>query len=317
MNSTSNSDGIDLPLIPAIVGATAIGKTSIALELADRLNLEIVSCDSRQIYKHLNIGTAKPTVDELKGRPYHLIDFVEPDRLFSAARYRDEAHQVMQQIFERGRRPLIVGGTGLYLKALISGFFSTPEPDLAFRIELQKLSPEEIHRRLRELDPSAAAEIPVGNKVRAMRALEIIHLTGKSKSALALEGRYPDQKYRYILFGLSCSRQKLYQFINSRVDKMIEDGLVAEVENLCKNGYRNSPVLKSTLGYRELLAYLNGELNLEACVDLIKQKTRNYAKRQLTWFRKTEGLIEIDTEDVNAAEILLERLNKFNLDTLS
>jgi tRNA dimethylallyltransferase len=313
----SDSDDTDLPLIPAIVGATAIGKTSVALELAENFNLEIVSCDSRQIYKYLDIGTAKPTESELQGRAYHLIDFVEPDRLFSAAHYREEAHRVMQQVFARGHRPLVVGGTGLYLKALISGFFSTPEPDMDYRKQLEKLPPEAIHRRLRELDPSTAAEVPVGNKVRAMRALEIVHLTGKAKSALMKEGNYPGQKYRYILFGLSCSRQKLYQFINSRVDKMIEDGLLAEVENLCENGYRNSPVLKSTLGYRELLAYLNGELNLEVAVDLIKRKTRNYAKRQLTWFRKTEGLIDVDTEAVNAAEILSERLNKFNLDTLS
>lgn len=317
MNSTSSSAGTDRPLIPAIVGPTAIGKTAVALELADRFNLEMVSCDSRQIYKYMDIGTAKPLPPELDGRPCHLIDFVEPDQIYSAARYRTEAEKVIAKIFKRGRRPLIVGGTGLYLRALISGLFATPEPDLKLRAELEKLTASELHRRLAEVDPEAAAQIPRGNKVRTVRALEIYHNSGHTKSELSISGEYPDQKYRYLLFGLSCSRQKLYQFINLRVDKMIEDGFVAEVETLREKGYSESPVLRSTLGYREILAYLGGEVDLTGCVALIKQKTRNYAKRQITWFKRVPDLIEIDISEQDAVRTLSERLNKFKLDTLS
>ncbi len=292
-----------------------MGKTSLALELADEFDLEIVSCDSRQIYKYLDIGTAKPTGDELQGRPYHLIDVVEPDRLYSAVDFRNLANALVKRITTGGKTPLIVGGTGLYLKALASGFFTTPEGSASYREELSHLSSDELHDRLRQVDPETAAEVPVGNRVRMIRALEIFSTTGKSKSELKRTGTYPTDSFRYRVFWLTLDREKLYQFINSRVDKMIGAGLIAEVETLVNMGYGNSSVLRSTVGYREVLEYLSGHLSLEACVNLIKQRTRNYAKRQITWFRKIENPILIDRDEAGWKELLFEEFRKLKLDS--
>jgi tRNA dimethylallyltransferase len=311
----SDLEGCDIQAIPVIVGPTAIGKTAVALEIAERCNLEIVSCDSRQIYKYLDIGTAKPGKDELRGQPYHLIDFVEPDRLYSAARYRLAANEVIEMIRMRGRTPLIVGGTGLYLKSLISGFFETPEADMGYRERLSALSASELHARLQQIDPESAAEIPANNRVRVIRALEIAEITGMTKSLLRNEGRYPVSTYRFVVFGITCSRQKLYQFINLRVDKMIEGGMVAEVERIISMGYLHSPVLASTVGYREMLEFLDRKISYDRCVELIKQRTRNYAKRQITWFKRTPNLVEIDQETTHWRDLLFERIQKIKLDT--
>lgn len=286
-----------------------------ALELAETLNLEIISCDSRQIYKHMTIGTAKPTPDELAGRPYHLIDYVEPVEVYSAAKYRDAAEAAIADCRSRGKLPLIVGGTGLYLRALRTGFFHTPEPDQLFRRELAQFSNEVLHRRLSETDPAGAAEIPSGNRARLIRALEIQHLTGKTKSQLARSGNYPARKYNFRLFGLTRYRQKLYQIINSRVDKMVGDGLFEEVESLVKMGYGESAVLQSTIGYREVLRHFEGELERRECVELIAQRHRNYAKRQITWFKKEPSLEQIDLDSVAATEILRTKIGKLKLDS--
>ncbi len=303
------------PVIPVIVGATAIGKTAVALELARQLDLEIVSCDSRQVYKYLDIGTAKPTAAELGGQPYHLIDFVEPDRLYSAARYRDAARDVIVRIIEMGRLPLIVGGAGLYLKALVSGFFAAPEADTSYREELSQLSSADLHARLHEVDPETASEVPVGNRVRMIRALEIFHTTGKSKTELKRLGSYPDNDLSFKVFWLTLDRKKLYQFINLRVDKMVRDGLMSEVETLVKMDYKHSPVLASTVGYREALAHLDGQLTLDECVQLIKQRTRNYAKRQITWFRRTENQVIVDGDSPDWKDFLFAGISKLKLDS--
>lgn len=301
--------------IPALVGATATGKTSVALELADRLGLEIVSCDSRQIYKYLDVGTAKPTAEELNGRPYHLTDYVIPDRLFSAVRYRQDAYNKFAEIALRGKIPFVVGGAGLYLKALVAGFFTTPEADTSYRSKLARLDAAELHRRLREIDPEAAAEVPVGNKVRIIRALEIHRMTGRTKSELKRIGTYPVDNYRFRVFWLTLNREKLYQLINSRVDKMFREGLVDEVETLVNMGYRNSPVLASTVGYKEVLQHLDGELTLDQCLQLIKQKTRNYAKRQITWFKKVGDVVLVDGDKPGWKDFLFAEIRKLNLDS--
>ncbi|MCK4858719.1 MAG: tRNA (adenosine(37)-N6)-dimethylallyltransferase MiaA, partial [candidate division Zixibacteria bacterium] len=281
-----------------------------ALELANRLDLEIVSCDSRQIYKHMTIGTAKPTGKELSGCPYHLIDYVDPDQVYSAAKYRQAAAEIFSDIFSRGKRPLVVGGTGLYLRALTEGFFLTPEPDMSYRDELSRLTVAELSEILQDIDPESAVAIEANNKVRLIRALEIAHTTGHTKSDLARFGHYPQRKYAYLLFVLTCSREKLYQIINRRVDKMIDDGFVAEVKTLAEKGYRDSPVLRSTVGYREILKHLAGEFGLDRCVELIKQKHRNYAKRQITWFNRAPGLITVDITSANPTEAIWQRLKK-------
>jgi tRNA dimethylallyltransferase len=315
MNWMSGSEGSDRLIIPVLVGATAVGKTSVALELADEFNFEIVSCDSRQIYKYLNVGTAKPTADELRGRPYHLIDLVEPERLYSAVDYRIAARDVIGRIIERGRIPLVAGGTGLYLRALTTGFFTTVAGNASYRSELSLLSSEELHSRLRAVDPDTALEVPVGNRVRMIRALEIYHTTGRTKSDLKRMGTYPADNLQYQVFWLTQDREKLYQFINLRVDKMIGDGLVEEVETLVRSGYGNSPVLSSTVGYREVLEYLNGKITKDQSIQLIKQRTRNYAKRQITWFKKTENSNLIDRDKPDWKEFLFGEIRKLNLDS--
>jgi len=311
----SVSAGSDRLIIPALVGATAIGKTAVALELAEQLNLEIVSCDSRQIYKYLDIGTAKPTPKELGGQPYHLIDFVEPDQLYSAVRYRDAARDTIADIVGRGKVPLIVGGAGLYLKALISGFFTTPEADASYREELSRLDPAELHARLDEIDPETATEVPVGNRVRMIRALEIFHMTGRPKSELKRTGAYPSDNFNFRVFWLTLDRKKLYQLINLRVDKMFRDGLMSEVETLVDMGYRDSPVLASTVGYNEALDHLSGRSTLEQCLQLIQQKTRNYAKRQITWFKKTENQVSVDMDEPGWKDSLFAEISKLKLDS--
>ncbi len=298
-----------------MVGATAVGKTAVALELAKQLDLEIVSCDSRQIYKYLDIGTAKPTPRELGGQPYHLIDFVEPDRLYSAVRYRDAARDAIADIVGRGKVPLIVGGAGLYLKALISGFFTTPEADASYREELSRLDPEELHVRLEGIDPETAAEVPVGNRVRMIRALEIFHMTGRPKSELKRTGAYPSNDFEFRVFWLTLDRKKLYQLINLRVDKMFREGLMSEVETLVNMGYGNSPVLTGTVGYKEALEHLSSQLTLDQCLQLIKQKTRNYAKRQITWFKKADNQVFVDGDKPGWKDFLFAEIDKLKLDS--
>ncbi len=302
------------PVVPVVVGPTAVGKTALALQLVDRLNLEIVSCDSRQIYRRMNIGTAKPTPSELAGRPYHLIDYVEPSVVYSAARYRDDAEQSLQSILNAGKIPLMVCGTGLYLRALESGFFATPNPDVTYRASLAQLTTSELHTQLEKVDPSAAESIPMNNRERVIRALEINKLTGKTKSELSSDGDYPVTRYTFRYFLLNRSREKLYKIINFRVDKMIGDGLIDEVDQLRVDGFGQSLVLNRTLGYREVLDLLEGRVQRERCLELIKQRTRNYAKRQLTWFRHQIDAEEIDLESPNGREKLLSSLDKLNLD---
>lgn len=210
---------------------------------------------------------------------------------------------------------MIVGGTGLYLKALSSGFFTTPEACASYREELSPLSSEDLHARLLRVDPESAAEIPVGNRVRMIRALEIYTTTGKSKSELKRTGIYPVEGPKFVIFWLTLDRKKLYQFINLRVDKMIRNGLIGEVETLCSMGYRDSPVLRSTVGYRKVLDYLAGKLSLDQCTQLIGQRTRNYAKRQITWFKKTDNPILVDTEKPGWKEFLFQEIRKLKLDS--
>jgi tRNA dimethylallyltransferase len=311
----SASAGSNRLIIPALVGATAVGKTAVAIELARQLNLEIVSCDSRQIYKYLDIGTAKPTPQELGSQPYHLIDFVEPDHLYSAVRYRDAAGAAISEIIGRGKLPLIVGGAGLYLKALVSGFFTTPEVDASYKKGLSRLDSAELHARLEEIDPETAEEVPVGNRVRMIRALEIFHATGRPKSELSRTGAYPNNKFEFLVFWLTLDRKKLYQLINLRVDKMFRDGLMSEVETLVNMGYRNSPVLASTVGYKEALDHTSGRLTLDQCLGLIKQKTRNYAKRQITWFKKADNQVFVDGDGPGWRDFLFAEIGKLKLDS--
>lgn len=271
----------------AVVGATASGKTAYAVELARRVNGEIISADSRLVYKGLDIGTAKPDMDERFGIPHYMIDIVEPEVDYSVGLYANEARNIIEDIISRGKTPVIAGGTGLYFRILLENY-ALPKinPDYELRETLSKLSFAELYEMLVNLDAEAAKLVVQNDKRRAVRFIEIVKLTGSPVSE-ARGLKEPEFEVEWI--GLNYPREELYDRINRRVDLMIEQGLVDETKNLlAKHGRINNII--NTIGYREITSYLDGELTLEEAKDKLKQNTRNYAKRQLTWFRKNPDI---------------------------
>ena len=289
MNAMQNK-----PRILAVVGSTASGKTSLAVELAHRLNGEIVSCDSMQIYKGMNVGTATPGEDERQGIPHHLMDFVDPTdpKGYSCADYVNDARAAVADILSRGKLPILCGGTGLYLDAFLrGGSFEVTDSDPALRDELYALAeregPEALHAMLRELDPETAEAVHPNNIKRVVRAVEICRTTGRKKSDLDRESREPDSPYDATVIGLHYdSRELLYDRIDLRVDIMLTEGLLEETRRLKELGvFETCQTAAQAIGYKELFPYLDGEASLEECVAVLKMSTRRYAKRQLTWFR--------------------------------
>lgn len=272
----------------AVVGATASGKSEYAIELAKRLDGEIVSADSRLVYKGMNIGTAKPTTEEMQGIPHYMIDIVEPEFNYSVGLYAKEAKEKVKDIISRGKLPIIVGGTGLYYRVLLENYdLPDIEPDYNLRQELSKYSFDELHNMLLHLDEKAANAVERNDKKKLIRYIEIVKLTGKNlESARGLKDTL---EFDVEWIGLNYPREILYDRINKRVDIMIEKGLIDEVKSLLSNHGRISNIT-DTIGYREMISYLDGELSLEEAKDKLKQNTRNYAKRQLTWFRKNEQI---------------------------
>ncbi|OLA77441.1 MAG: tRNA (adenosine(37)-N6)-dimethylallyltransferase MiaA [Candidatus Melainabacteria bacterium 35_41] len=271
----------------AVVGATASGKTAYAVELARRVNGEIISADSRLVYKGLDIGTAKPDMDERFGIPHYMIDIVEPEVDYSVGLYANEARNIIEDIISRGKTPVIAGGTGLYFRILLENYdLPKINPDYELRETLSKLSFAELYEMLVNLDAEAAKLVVQNDKRRAIRFIEIVKLTGSPVSE-ARGLKEPEFEVEWI--GLNYPREELYDRINRRVDLMIEQGLVDETKNLlAKHGRINNII--NTIGYREITSYLDGELTLEEAKDKLKQNTRNYAKRQLTWFRKNPDI---------------------------
>lgn len=271
----------------AVVGATASGKTAYAVELAGRVNGEIISADSRLVYKGLDIGTAKPDMDERFGIPHYMIDIVEPEVDYSVGLYANEARNIIEDIISRGKTPVIAGGTGLYFRILLENYdLPKINPDYELREALSKLSFAELYEMLVNLDAEAAKLVVQNDKRRAIRFIEIVKLTGSPVSE-ARGLKEPEFEVEWI--GLNYPREELYDRINRRVDLMIEQGLVDETKNLlAKHGRINNII--NTIGYREIISYLDGELTLEEAKDKLKQNTRNYAKRQLTWFRKNPDI---------------------------
>lgn len=271
----------------AVVGATASGKTAYAVELARRVNGEIISADSRLVYKGLDIGTAKPDMDERFGIPHYMIDIVEPEVDYSVGLYANEARNIIEDIISRGKTPIIAGGTGLYFRILLENYdLPKINPDYELREALSKLSFSELYEMLVNIDAEAAKLVVQNDKRRAIRFIEIVKLTGSPVSE-ARGLKEPEFEVEWI--GLNYPREELYDRINRRVDLMIEQGLVDETKNLlAKHGRINNII--NTIGYREITSYLDGELTLEEAKDKLKQNTRNYAKRQLTWFRKNPDI---------------------------
>jgi tRNA dimethylallyltransferase len=287
-------------LVPAIVGPTAVGKTSAAMLLAEARGWEIVSADSRQIYKRLDIGTAKPRPAETARVPHHLIDVVEPWEVYSCGRYRREALAAIQEIAGRGKTPLVVGGSGLYLRALDRGLFEGPERNEEIRARLRDLAErrgrEHLHQRLTAVDPEAASKIHPRNIERVIRALEVFETAGRPISELQKSSTVKSP-FRLVTVGLRRERESLYHLIERRFDTMLKDGLVEEVSGLMNIGFSDAWPSFRTFGYREIVEHLKGELAYETACEKAKRATRQFAKRQLTWFGKAPVEVWLDTED--------------------
>lgn len=286
------------PKVIVICGPTASGKTSLSIEVAKKIDGEIISCDSMQIYKDMNIGTAKPTVEEMQGIPHYMLDFVLPSERYSVADFKEAATDRIEDILKREKVPIIVGGTGLYVDALTKNItYSEIEIDLEYRKQLEELIKENglesLYEEAKKIDEKAMQTISKNDKKRIMRVLEIYHQTGKTKTQLESESRLSPPPYEYIVFAINMEREKLYERINKRVDIMIDQGLIEEVEALTKK-YEEFPTAMQGLGYKEVVSYLKKEITKEEMIEKLKMETRRYAKRQLTWFRKDENIKWID-----------------------
>ena len=284
-----------------ICGPTASGKTALSIELAKQINGEIVSCDSMQIYKDMDIGTAKPTVEEMQGIKHYLIGYVSPEERYSVADYKTDAKKAIKEIIDKGKMPIVVGGTGLYLDSLI---YEIEYQDIKLDEEYRKKLEEEVeekgldvlYERAKQIDEKAIEKISPNDKKRILRILEIYHATGKTKTEQEIESRKKEVEYDYKVYALDWDRQKLYDRINKRVDMMIEQGLIEEVKQILDK-YDTFPTAMQGLGYKEVVEYLEGKLTKEEMIEKIKMETRRYAKRQLTWFRKNKQTIWLDAED--------------------
>lgn len=281
-----------------VQGPTASGKSALALELAERIGGEIVNADSMQVYRGMDIGTAKPSQEERRRVPHHLYDIVDPKVNFTAADFREHASRAIADIERRGKRVILVGGTGLYIRILTQGLVASPGGDDNIRRELEDQAHgeglESLHRRLAAVDPVAAARLHPNDGVRIVRALEVFLLTGRPLSVFQEAHRFADEPYRCLKLGITVERELLYRRVEERVDRMIAEGLVEEVRGLLSAGYPATLKAMGSIGYREICAYLAGEFSLDEAVRLIKQNTRQYAKRQMTWFRRDSEIIWVE-----------------------
>ena len=285
-----------------LLGPTASGKTEIAIQLAQRLNAEIISVDSRQIYRQMDIGTAKPTPEEQQAARHHLIDCVDITQPFSVADYQSLTDVAIAEIQNRGKQVLLVGGAGLYFRAIVDGLFEGPAADPSLRKRLEQEVSDQgvdvLHNRLRACDPESAERIHPNNVIRVIRALEVYELTGTPMSEHQQQWQPENQRYPFIAFGLTMPRDLLYRRIEQRVDIMLANGLMAEVESLLAAGYSRESFALQSFGYKELIAYLDGKCTYVEAVEQLKQNTRRFAKRQMTWFRKDTRIEWIDREEI-------------------
>lgn len=301
--------------VVVICGPTASGKTAISIELAKKINGEIVSADSMQIYKDMDIGTAKPTIQEMQGIKHYLLDFVSPEERYSVARYKQDAKAAIKEIISKGKTPIIVGGTGLYIDSLIYEIeYNDIKIDEDYREKLEKIVEkqglETLYNMALKIDSVAMEKISSNDKKRIMRVLEIYKSTGKTKTEQELESRKNPVEYDYRIFAINWDRKILYQRINKRVEIMIEQGLIEEVRDILQK-YKEFPTAMQGLGYKEVVDYINGIYTKEEMIEKIKMETRRYAKRQLTWFRKNKQTIWLDGANgtQNNIDIILEGIN--------
>lgn len=306
---------IQLPLV-VICGPTATGKSDVGVQIAEKLNGEIISADSMLVYRGMDIGTAKPTPSEMRGINHHLIDIVEPDQEYNAALYQEQARAIIADIMNREKLPILVGGTGLYIRAVIDDYdFSGARGSEVYRKKLLKDAEEhgaaKLHERLREIDPGAAAKLHPHDIRRIIRALEVYKYTGTPISSFHKIDRSRKSIYNLLMFGLSLEREKLYKIIEQRVEFMIQTGLVEEVQRLLNRGVLPELSSMRGLGYKEIIEYLQGKRSLAQSVEILKRNTRRFAKRQMTWFRRDHRIkwLNVDQDDVPGA--IINEISRF------
>lgn len=280
-------------------GPTAVGKTALSIELAKRINGAIISADSMQVYKHMDIGSAKIMPDEMDGVKHYLIDALEPSEEFNIVVFQRMAKTALEEIYANGQIPIIAGGTGFYIQALLYDIdFENQDCNAEYRMELENIAkekgPEVLHARLKEIDPASAEKTHANNVKRVIRALEFYHLTGRPISEHNEEEQKKESPYNFAYFVLTDDRENLYNRIDKRVDIMVEHGLLGEVQKLKDMGYHRDMVSMQGLGYKEILDYLDGKCTLEEAIYILKRETRHFAKRQLTWFRREREVIWLD-----------------------
>lgn len=301
-----------------ISGPTGVGKTNISIQLAKLLDGEIISADSMQVYRGLNVGSAKITIDEMQGIKHHLIDILDPDENFDVSIFQKLASEAIDDICSRGKTPIIVGGTAFYIQALLYGInFNEEIKDLSYRDSLQSLSEDELYDMLSEVDNEYALATHKNNKKRVIRALEYYHNTGKKFSDYNLDQSQKEAVYLYKYFVLNDERDKLYERINKRVDIMLEDGLLEEVKYLSSLNLPMNCNSRQGIGYKEMFSYLNGECSLVDAVEAIKQNSRRFAKRQLTWLRHEDDTIfinknEFDYNDNKMVDFMIEEFSRLS-----
>jgi len=287
------------PTLTIICGPTAVGKTELTLALAERFDGEIISADSRQVYRLMDIGTAKPTKDDQQQVRHHLIDVVWPNEAFNAARFIALAEAAMQSIRQRNKRPFLAGGTGLYIKALTEGLLDAPGADPELRKRLHDRAEQEgsqaLHTELAKVDPQSAARLHANDLVRIVRALEVFRQSGRPLSALQDEHGFNSGHYRTLKIGLTCARETLYERIDRRAEAMFRQGLIEEAEQILQAGYDPDLKIFKTIGYRQAFALLRGEISRAEALDDLKRSTRRYAKQQITWFRKDKSIIWLES----------------------
>lgn len=300
-----------LPKILVIVGPTASGKTALALTIASKIPSEIISADSRQIYKHLTIGTAKPTQEELGLVPHHFIDHLELDQKFNAGDFQEQGRKIISQIIQRKKLPIIVGGTGLYIQAVVDGFFDQPEISGEVRELLEKRlgkeGKEKLYKELQSVDPLSAETMDATKYRRVVRALEVFYETGVPISEFHRQHKVK-KIYNALFVGLRWERSRLYERINRRVEKMLSIGFVEEVKQVKKIGFDDRFQALQTVGYKEAFAFLRNEISKERMIELIKQNSRRFAKRQMTWFRKEERIEWHEISDDDQLDKIAQRI---------
>ncbi len=304
--------------IIVLVGPTAVGKTYVSVELAKKLNTEILSADSMQIYKEMNIGTAKVTEDEKQGVKHHMIDIINPDETFSVSDFKSMAENIIDNILLDNKIPIIVGGSGLYVNSLIYNLdFGKAKSDTKIRDYYTSLYNEHgedfLYEMLKKIDPESAEKIHKNNVKRVIRALEVFEISGEKFSELNTDIRKYSEKYDCILIGLNMDRKILYDRINKRVDKMVSDGLIEEVESLVNKGYNKNLVSMQGIGYKEIIDYIEGKTNLEEAIDILKRNTRRFAKRQFTWFLRDPQVNWFDVETPDKIDLVINNIYNFIL----